>query len=112
MCLLINALCMVKGIDLISASSILSVTGDLRRFDTPIKLSSCFVLVPAEHSSGGSIKRLGITRSGNGEARRILIQCAWCYRIPARDSMGKENLISDSDKTVHDIACRAQKKAL
>ena len=110
MCPLVNALCVIKGIDLISASSILSVTGDLRRFDTPIKLGSYFGLVPAEHSSGGSVKRSGITRSGNGEARRILIQCAWCYRFPARVSMSKENLVRDSDKMVRDIAWRAQKR--
>ena len=43
-------------------------------------------LVPSEHSSGVSIKRGGLTKAGNGTARRLLIEAAWCYRFPARVS--------------------------
>jgi transposase len=107
---LVEALCAMKGINLISAATILSVTGDLRRFDKPMKLSAYFGLVPAEHSSGASVKRSGITRSGNSEARRMLIQCAWCYRFPARISRGKEPFVKEVDKKVRDIAWRAQKR--
>jgi len=38
----------MKGINLISAVTILSVTGDLRRFSAPTKLSAYFGLVPSE----------------------------------------------------------------
>ena len=81
---LLDALCTMRGIDLISAATILCATGDLRRFSSPGKLSAYFGLVPAEHSSGGSVRRTGITKTGNTEVRRILDQCAWCYRFPAR----------------------------
>ena len=43
-------------------------------------------LVPSEHSSGASVKRGGITKAGNGAARRLLIEAAWSYRFPARIS--------------------------
>jgi transposase len=36
-------------------------------------------LVPSEHSSGGTIRRGGITKTGNREARRMLIEAAWSY---------------------------------
>jgi transposase len=43
-------------------------------------------LIPSEHSSGGRTQRGGITKTGNGHARRILIECAWHYRHCARVS--------------------------
>jgi transposase len=41
-------------------------------------------LVPSEQSSGGMIRRGGITKTGNREARRMLIEAAWSYQYPAR----------------------------
>ena len=34
-------------------------------------------LVPSEHSSGASVRRGGITKTGNVLARRVLIEGAW-----------------------------------
>lgn len=105
---LFDALCTMRGIDMLAAATILSATGDLRRFPTPGQLSAYFGLVPSEHSSGGSIRRSGITKTGNTEVRRILDQCAWCYRFPARVARGKEQLYSDAEKRVREVAWRAQ----
>jgi transposase len=105
---LVDALCTMKGINLIAATTILSVTGDLKRFSTPRKLSAYFGLVPAEHSSGDNVNRTGLTKAGNTEARRILIQSAWCYRFPARLTPNKERVYSAAEKKVRDIAWRAQ----
>jgi transposase len=84
------------------------MTGDLRRFGAPTQLTAYFGLVPSEHSSGESVRRAGITRAGNSEARRVLIQGAWCYRFPARVTKEKEKQVAAADKTVRDIAWRAQ----
>ena len=46
-------------------------------------------LVPSEQSSGSRIRRGGITRTGNGEARRMLVEAAWSYRYPPRVSLGR-----------------------
>ena len=105
---LFDALCTMRGIDMIAAATILCATGDLRRFPTPGKLSAYFGLVPSEYSSGGSIRRSGITRTGNTEVRRVLDQCAWCYRFPARVTKWKERVYSDAEKQVRDVAWRAQ----
>lgn len=35
-------------------------------------------LVPSEHS-GGTRRQGGITKAGNGAARRMLIEAAWSY---------------------------------
>jgi transposase len=67
----VDALCVMRGINIVAATSILSATGDLRRFSTPTKLGAYFGLVPGEHSSGDSVHRLGITKRGQhgGSAR-------------------------------------------
>ena len=43
-------------------------------------------LVPSEQSSGGPVRRGGITKAGNVQARRALIEGAWTYRMQARVS--------------------------
>ena len=44
-------------------------------------------LVPAERSTGDTIRRKGLTlQAGNRRARRALIEAAWTYRYPARVS--------------------------
>ena len=106
---LVEALCVMKGLDLVASSTLLSVTGDLRRFSTPSKLTSYVGLVPSEHSSGDSVKRGGITKAGNNEVRRVLIQAAWCYRFPARVTKQKETGGTQRPrKKVRNIAWRAQ----
>jgi transposase len=105
---LVDALCVMKGINMIAATTILATTGDLRRFPTPTKLSAYFGLVPTEHSSGNNVRRFGITKTGNTEARRVLIQSAWCYRFPARVTKQKEKVRAAVEKNIRDIAWRAQ----
>jgi transposase len=65
-------------------------------------------LVPSEHSSGASIKRGGITKAGNGAARRLLVEAAWSYRFPAR--LSREMLLRQENqpKPIRDIAWKGQ----
>jgi transposase len=44
-------------------------------------------LVPSEHSSGQSRAQGSITKTGNGHARRLLVEAAWHHR--ARYRIGK-----------------------
>jgi hypothetical protein len=59
---------------------------DITRFANPRQLMAYLGLVPSEHSSGGTRRQGGITKAGNGAARRMLIEAAWSYRLPARVS--------------------------
>ena len=69
---LVEALRGLRGIDLVSAATLVASTGDLSRFESPRLLMGYLGLVPSEHSSGGTIRRGGITKTGNREARRML----------------------------------------
>jgi transposase len=70
----------LRGISTLSAMVILTELGDLRRFETPRHLMAYTGLVPSEHSSGETRRRGGVTKTGNGFVRRILVEAAWAYR--------------------------------
>ena len=95
------------------ASFLVSVTfaaeiGDVRRFDTPRQLMAFLGLVPAESSTGDTIRRKGLTLAGNRRARRALIEGAWTYRYPARVSETLRARLEGLPKPVRDIAWKAQ----
>lgn len=76
----ISALQGLKGVALITASTIVAEVGDLTRFDNPRQLMAYAGLVPSEYSSGDSINRGSITKSGNNHLRRIIVEAAWHYQ--------------------------------
>ena len=68
-----------KGISVHTALAFVCEIGDFRRFATAGELASFLGLVPSEHSSGNSVCRGSITKSGNGHLRRLLIESAQTY---------------------------------
>jgi transposase len=69
-----------RGIDTITAITLLAELHDFRRFRSPSQLMAYLGLVPSEYSSGPRQHRGGITRTGNRHVRRLLIEAAWHYR--------------------------------
>jgi transposase len=69
-----------RGIDTVTAMTILSELHGFSRFHSPRGLMAFLGLVPSEHTSGYDPKRGGITKTGNGHVRRVLIEAAWHYR--------------------------------
>jgi len=61
----------------INAATIVAEIGDFTRFSNPRQLMAYVGLVPSEHSSGDSVRRGGITKACNSQARRALIEGAW-----------------------------------
>src|SRR5205085_10619518 len=82
----VKAIQAMGGVAFISAGTLVAGIGDLARFDNPRQLMACVGLVRSEHSTGDSVRRGGITKAGNGQARRALIEGAWTYRMQARVS--------------------------
>jgi transposase len=70
----------LRGFSTLGAMALLAEIGDFRRFQNPRELMSFVGLVPREYSSGASVRRGGITKTGNSLVRRILIEAAWHYR--------------------------------
>jgi len=64
----------LRGVSLIVAATTVAEIGDMTRFTSPVELMSYLGLVPSEHSSGASVRRGRITKTGNGHARRVLVE--------------------------------------
>jgi transposase len=78
----VEKLTCLRGIATLSAMVLLTEIQDFRRFKHPRELMAYLGLVPSEHSSGATIRRGGITKTGNSHARRILVEAAWHYCRP------------------------------
>ena len=76
----IEALQALRGVAQTTAASIVSELGSLSRFQSPRQLMGYSGLVAREHSSGNRIQRGGITKTGNGHLRRVLVEAAWAYQ--------------------------------
>jgi transposase len=106
----VQALQALRGVGLVAAATLVAELGDITRFTNPRQLMAFLGLVPSEHSSGGTRRQGGITKAGNGAARRMLIEAAWSYRFPARIS--REQLLRQERlaKPIREIAWKAQER--
>jgi len=77
---LVGWLCCLRGVNTVTAMTILAELHDVSRFKTPRELMCYLGLTPSEHSSGGRTRRGSITKAGNGHVRRVLVEAAWNYR--------------------------------
>jgi len=82
----VEALRGLRGLDLVAAAGLAAEIGDIRRFAHPAQLMAYFGLVSSEHSSGERRRPGAITKTGSPRARKLLIEAAWCYRHPPRQS--------------------------
>ncbi len=76
----IAALQTLRGIRQVAAATVVSEVGTLRRFGHPRQLMGYSGTVPREHSSGSTVRRGAITKTGNAHLRRVLVEAAWAYR--------------------------------
>jgi transposase len=104
----VTAIQALRGVSLLTAATVIAEIGPLTRFTKPTELMAYLGLVPSEHSSGTTIKRGGITKAGNGYARRALVEASWTYRFPARVTRHLLKRSHKLEKPVREIAWKAQ----
>jgi transposase len=98
----------MRGASFLVAVTFAAEIGDVRRFETPRQLMAFPGLVPAESSTGDTVRRKGLTLAGNRRARRALVEAAWTYRYPARVSETLRARLDGLPKAVRDIAWKGQ----
>lgn len=106
----VRSLAALRGVDRITAMTLMSELGDVSRFDNPRQLMAYLGLVPSEHSSGARQRRGAITLTGNGTARRALVESAWSYRFPARQTRHLQRKAAAASDEGREIAWRAQRR--
>jgi transposase len=100
----------LRGISTLSAMTILSELGDLRRFSTAPQLMAAIGVVPSESSTGDKTNRFSITKTGNAHVRRIAVEAAWNYRrrlTPGRTIRARRK---GQPKEIVDIAEKCEKR--
>jgi transposase len=106
----VDALTALRGIDKLSAMTLLAELGDISRFQSPRQLMAYLGLVPGEHSSGGRRRQGAITLTGNAHARRTLVESAWSYRFAARQTAHLKRKAAAASEEAKAIGWRAQKR--
>lgn len=104
----IEALMALRGINLLSATTVMAEIGDLRRFTNAAQLMAFLGLVPSEHSSGPHQRRGHITKTGNSHVRRVLVEAAWTYRFAARKTAVLQRRAERTPAAVQEIAWKGQ----
>jgi transposase len=100
----------LRGIDTLTALSLVAEIGDVSRFETPRRLMGYLGLTVSERSSGQTQRRGGITKAGNSRCRRLLVEAAWNYRHPSRDSIKIRKRREGQAANVVAHAVRAQQR--
>jgi len=98
----------LRGVQFTVAVTAVAELGDIARFDNPRQLMSYLGLTPSEHSSGERRRLGGITKAGNGRARRALIEAAKAYRYKAKVSPAMQKRQESLPKPIRNIAWQAQ----
>ncbi|WP_028229951.1 IS110 family RNA-guided transposase [Paraburkholderia mimosarum] len=106
----IEGLMALRGVNLLTAMTVVAEIGDLRRFGSAPQLMAYLGLVPSEHSSGATKSRGAITKTGNAHVRRVLVEASWTYRHPARKTAHLQRRAERTSEAVQDIAWKAQKR--
>jgi transposase len=106
----VRALMSLRGVQVLTAMTLVAEVGDFSRFDDPRSLMNFFGLTASEHSSGGARVQGGITKCGNAHCRRVLTEAAWQYRLKPKVSEAMQKRQADQSKEVRAIAWKAQQR--
>jgi transposase len=104
----VSAFQAMRGVQFMTAVTMVAEAGDLRRFDHPRQLMAFLGLVPSERSTGETRHQGGITKTGNSSARKVLVEAAWTYRHSAGLGVDHQRRQKDLPESVRDIAWKAQ----
>jgi transposase len=106
----VYSLMALRGINKLTAITIMAELGDISRFDSPTQLMAYVGLVPTVHSSGDKTNMGRITRSGNSHVRRVLTQSSWTYRFAARQTKHITSKAKNASAKAKAISWKAQKR--
>lgn len=80
----------------------------LSRFANPRQLMSSLGLIPREHTTGERRRQGSITKTGNSQARRVLVEGAWASRSPAQVSRHLQLRLEKVPTVFQDIRWKVQ----
>jgi len=98
----------LRGVATLTAFGLAVEIGDWHRL-TGRSIGAYLGLVPTESSSGASRSQGSITKTGNGHARRLLIETAWHHRPRYRVGADLRRRLDRADPAARDRGQRANR---
>jgi transposase len=99
----------LRGVATLTAFGLAVEIGDWHRL-TGRSIGAYLGLVPTESSSGGTRSQGSITKTGNGHARRLLIEAAWHHRKPYRPGIELRRRQDRATPAARDRGLRANQR--
>jgi len=99
----------LRGVATLTAFGLAVEIGDWHRL-TGRSIGAYLGLVPTESSSGASRSQGSITKTGNGHARRLLIEAAWHHRTPLRPTVALRRRQDAAAPAARDRGQRANRR--
>jgi transposase len=90
--------------------TIVAEVGPLSRFARPKQLMGYSGMVSSEDSTGSSVRRGAITKTGNAHLRRIAGEAAWAYQYRPAMSPEMKKRQEGLSEEVKEIAWKAQSR--
>jgi transposase len=82
----VQAIQALRGVQFKVAVGLIAEIGELSRFASAPQLMAWLGMTPSEYSTGDRRRQGSITKCGNANARRLLVEAAWAYRYPPKVS--------------------------
>jgi transposase len=99
----------LRGVSTLTAFGLAVEIGDWHRL-TGRSIGAYLGLVPTESSSGASRSQGSITKTGNGHARRLLIEATWHHRNRYRIGVELRRRLDRADPAARDRGERANRR--
>jgi len=110
---LVEAWQALRGFGRLNAAILAAEIGDPGRFQSPTQLMSYLGLGVSEDSTGEKRRQGRLTKTGNGRARKVMIEAAWTYARQAkpidRASDHVPTVAAIADKARHRLSQRYRK---
>ena len=107
---LLKALQAMRGIEFVTAVTLVAEVGDFRRFATAQDFMGYVGLIPSEQTQGDHRRQGPITKTGNAHVRHVLVESAWHYHRQPRMSKALRERNVGISPHVCAIAWKAQKR--
>lgn len=100
----------LRGVELVTAAGLVTEIVDIERFPGPRELMGWAGLGVEEFSSGESVRRGHVSKAGNSEVRRLMVEAAWNNTHPPRLGEPLRRRQAGQDPAVIAHAWRAQER--
>ncbi len=104
----VEALQALRGVQCTVAVTTVADLGDLTRFEKPRQLMHDWGITPSEYASGARRQQGSMTKTGNTQPRRALVEGAWAYRYPSKVSRHLPLRLAKLPTAIQAISWKAQ----